>query len=475
MAKNNKAGRKPKHKDLLAIDQVRRWYENVKAKSPVSADIRLRTLGLYCKINNISPMEIIDQAMDNKPTLKNNFEDFVRQQEREGKAGSYIVKFKTLIKSWLDYNGITYPLKVNIAGENESPTTMNERVPLQEEISKIVRFATERGRVAIGIMAFSGCRPETLGNYEGNDGLKLGDFEDLDLSTLQFTKTPSRFYVRSSLSKAKHQYFTFIGSEGQNLITEYLQLRKAELEELTAESPLLQIDLRGQFLHEEKNGERLKVRKSGHTFLRTMLVTRDIRTAMRSAGFDFRPYVLRAYFITALDIAEAKGLISHPWRLFFEGHKGDISSRYSTNKGRLPPDMIDEMRQSYGKCLKYIETSPEIGVPEDSMKAYVHRTMLKIAGYSDDEIASMGTLTDDEVAELAQERMGKKEKQLTPEQQEEKAKNDREEIDRRANGSRQMVISSYLLEAYINEGFEYAVNVGENKCIVKLPPPIPYH
>jgi len=29
------------------------------------------------------------------------------------------------------------------------------------------------------------------------------------------------------------------------------------------------------------------------------------------------------------------------------GHKGDIEARYSTNKGVLPPDMLDGMRKCY--------------------------------------------------------------------------------------------------------------------------------
>lgn len=92
-----------------------------------------------------------------------------------------------------------------------------------------------------------------------------------------------------------------------------------------------------------------------HSTLRTQLVTRDIREAIKLAGLNMRPYVLRGYFATALDISESKGLISHPWRMFIMGHKGDIEARYSTNK-RLPPDMIEEMREAYKKCAKYIET-----------------------------------------------------------------------------------------------------------------------
>ncbi|MGP6207948.1 hypothetical protein ACNF42_07985 [Cuniculiplasma sp. SKW3] len=43
------------------------------------------------------------------------------------------------------------------------------------------------------------------------------------------------------------------------------------------------------------------------TFLTTTLFTRNIRIAIHGAGMKMGPYVLRAYFSTALDIAESKG------------------------------------------------------------------------------------------------------------------------------------------------------------------------
>jgi hypothetical protein len=79
-------------------------------------------------------------------------------------------------------------------------------------------------------------------------------------------------------------------------------------------------------------------------FLRMTKVAWEVKLAIKAAGFKWRPYVLRSYCDTAFDIAESKGFISHPWRQFFMGHKGDIEVRYSTNKSRLPPGMIEEMR-----------------------------------------------------------------------------------------------------------------------------------
>jgi hypothetical protein len=67
--------------------------------------------------------------------------------------------------------------------------------------------------------------------------------------------------------------------------------------------------------------------------------------------------VLRAYFDTNMTIAESKGLISHPYLQFMTGHKGDIEATYSTNKGRLPPDMIEGMRNSYKQCGQFLSTT----------------------------------------------------------------------------------------------------------------------
>lgn len=150
---------------------------------------------------------------------------------------------------------------------------------------------------------------------------------------------------------------------------EYLEERLKKGETLSDESPLLQFDVRGT---------------KKDAFMRTLLVTRDIREAIVLAGLKMRPYVLRAYFSTALDIAESKGLISHPWRQFIMGHKGDIEARYSTNK-RLPPDMIEEMRASYQKCTKYLETRVS-EVSEDNAKIFLQQQLLSAVGYKQEEI-----------------------------------------------------------------------------------------
>jgi hypothetical protein len=424
---------KAKYRGLLGSEDVRRWYENLAAGSKITADVYLRTLGLYCEINSTTPEKIIEEARKSPKAFRNHFIDFVRGEERKGKAGSYIVRFKKVIASWLKFNDISLELDVRIKGQNENPKIANERVPTKEELARIIRMGTARSRVAIALMAFSGLRPESLGNYDGTDGIRLGDLKEFDISKLEFEKTPSILTVRTALSKTRHQYFTFIPEEGQMYIREYLMERKKRGEELNAESPLLALGEQGIKRHE---------------VLRTTLVTRDIREAIRGAGLDMRPYVLRGYFATALDIGEAKGYISHPWRMFIMGHKGDIEARYSTNK-RLPESMIEEIREAYKKCCKFLETINR-ELTESEAKVYLQRQLLLAVGYSEEEIEKIDLehITEEEFQRLLREKVAGA-----------VLKSD----------TKQKVISLNDVEKFIDAGYEFVAALPNGKAIIKTP------
>ena len=184
-----------------------------------------------------------NNAGSNEKDFRYEFADFVRKLQKEGKAGSYIGRFKKVILSWLKFNDIRLQLTVNIAGENETPTIANERVPSKEELARILRKAMSRGRVIIALMAFSGLRLESLGGYEGTDCLRLGDLKEMKLSDeIQFDKIQATEMVRSELSKVRNQYFNFIGDEDASYIREYLDERRKQGEDLTYESPLLWFD-----------------------------------------------------------------------------------------------------------------------------------------------------------------------------------------------------------------------------------------
>ena len=161
-----------------------------------------------------------------------------------------------------------------------------------------------------------------------------------------------------------------------------------------------------------------------------------------------RPYVLRAYFSTALDIAESKGLISHPWRQFIMGHKGDIEARYSTNK-RLPPDIIDEMRESYNKSTKFLETRIS-DVSEENARLYLQQQLFSTVGYRQDEIDKMN------LADIGTDDF-------------QKLLRDKVAGTMASNGSKQKLVPMNEIEKLLGEGYEFQAVLPNGKAIMKLP------
>ena len=213
-----------------------------------------------------------------------------------------------------------------------------------------------------------------------------------------------------------------------------MEERRRQGEELDYDSPLLQFD-----------NKKAYARKNA--LLRTTLITRDIRDAIQGAGLKMRPYVLRAYFSTALDIAESKGLISHPWRQFIMGHKGDIEARYSTNK-RLPPDMIEEMRESYRKCLKFLETRIS-DVSEDNAKLFLQQQLLSAVGYKQEEMdkIDLTNVSNEDFQQLLRDKVAG-------------AMSD--------NGAKQKVISVSDIEQYISDGYDLEAVLPNGKAVMRL-------
>lgn len=282
---------------LLGDADVRRWFSNVARGSRVTADVYLRRLGAFCEHFNITPKQLIALSEND---LYNMLLDYVSYLENNGCAGSYIESALKAVKSWLAHNGIEVKRKIKIRGVPDTPTLKDERVPTQDELKRILLSADKKARVACVLVAHSGLRLMTLGNYTGTDGLRIKDFPEMKIENGQITfdKIPTMVIVRPELSKAEHQYFTFLdpllqyftflSEEGCEYLRDYLEERIQIGESITPNSPII----------------RPKVVPK--PFIRTVNIGDMIREAIRGAGFSWRPYVLRAYFDTQLMIAESK-------------------------------------------------------------------------------------------------------------------------------------------------------------------------
>ncbi len=75
--------------------------------------------------------------------------------------------------------------------------------------------------------------------------------------------------VRNSLSKARHQYFTFLSEEGCGYLKDHLEQRLRGGEKLTTESALVS----------PKHAKKV--------FIRSVNIGHPIRIPKRSAGFSY--------------------------------------------------------------------------------------------------------------------------------------------------------------------------------------------
>jgi integrase len=366
-------GREKKYIKMLTDKKIVRWYDDLERGSKITADTYLRRLGSFCATVKMSHSDIVKLSEKEIFDLMADYASFMSKQK---KAGSFVRSTFNAVYSWLSFNNIRLYRRVKIKGRDDTPTLREERVPTQEELKKIFLSGDHKGQVACVLMAHSGLRPEVLGSYLGEDGLTVGDLPELKIEDgkVEFENIPTLVIVRKELSKSSRQYMTFLGSQGCEYVRLYLEERMREGESLTGDSPII-------------TPLRRSDRERRH-FIRTINIGDIIRLSIRKAGFQWRPYVLRAYFDTQMMLAESKGLVLRDYRQFWMGHVGDIEHRYTVNKHRLPDEVIKSMRESYAKALRYLETENK-GLSEDEENENIRsliRVVLIGAGYTNEEI-----------------------------------------------------------------------------------------
>jgi hypothetical protein len=122
--------------------------------------------------------------------------------------------------------------KIKIANLSRRPSLSDERAPTKEELRRVLYGDKTllRTRACIALVAFAGVRLEVLGDFLGNDGLKLSDFPELGIKgkTVDFLKIPTMIMVREELNKSRHRYLTFLAEEGCEVLKQYLEARMRE-------------------------------------------------------------------------------------------------------------------------------------------------------------------------------------------------------------------------------------------------------
>lgn len=395
-----------------------------------------------CELLDSTPKGIVDRAKGDTKGFQDSLEDLVTWLESEGRSPGYILDLLKTVKSWLRYHDLTLKRRIKVSNPNATPTIEDEQIPSKEELSRIFRTSNPRVTVAEALIAFADLRPHTLGNHDGSDGLTLKDLPELKIENgkIDFDRVPTMIAVRPDISKARHKYFTFMIKEGCTYLKEYLEERLRAGEQLKPESPLI--------THQ-------RPRATTRKFLITRKITHLIRMAMRRAGVNKRPYVLRAYAETQLIIAESKGKISHPYLQFIAGHKGDIESRYSTNKGILSDEMIEGMRKSIQACEPFLGTTAQEIDQSDVVKQAKIEALKSMAK----------SLLGIDLLEVKVAKEKKLSRQLSRDEEIELFENEIQKI-REKEKDPQTIVKEEELETYLADGWQFVTVLPSQKILI---------
>lgn len=336
----------------------------------------LRRLGMIGKLFNVTPEALA------KKTVKEATDfllDIVSRLDVEGKQPGYIKSVKDAINSWFAHNEIHVTKRIKMPDAKTPSKVSMEQSPQPDDFKLLLNVCDLKAKVACTLIAFAGLRLEVMGNYLGTDGLKVKDLPEMKIvnGKVEFARTPTMILIRAPLSKARHQYFTFYPIEGCVYLKQLLEARMSEGEVIKPDSPI----------YANRKGTDMD-----HTT--TKQIGKYIKSHIIKAGFDWRPYILRTYFATRLMLAEADGLIIRDWRVFFMGHKGDIEHTYTLNKGKVPEDLLEKMREKFDKSAeKHLVTYRTQDLTKDTVIAEINKRFLRIAKVSPDEIEKLGDLS----------------------------------------------------------------------------------
>jgi len=324
-----------KSEEILLYEEVKKWFDNNSRNSMESGRTRLNNLANFALTTNLDPLEMVQMT---EPEFYKIVEEFIENEEKRGLLGSSISKKVDSVRSWVASQGMVLR-PINIYRAKENPTISDMIVPNQEELrTLIITAGSLRTKNIIYFVAHSGLRFCTLGRDKGSKGLQLKDLPDLNLEGIpKFSSVPAFISVPVNLSKNRKKYPTFMSSEAVEHFEAYLLQRINDGEKLTPTSPVIPSGGKNEFLYPTKLGSLVK----------------DV---IRKVGYKMRPYDLRAFFATTLQIAEGRIGMSRSVVKAFMGHSGEVTARYGLGRGNLRAEIIEELRLSYQQCEPFLLT-----------------------------------------------------------------------------------------------------------------------
>lgn len=348
---------------LLAVPHVKNWYDDIERGSKNTANAWIQRLSRFLSRFQMTPLQLAQLDKDTATIL---IYDYIKDAETRMAPGT-IKGIVTTVKSYLRFSEVEVTRKFKIRRASSTPTLRGRKLPNGEELAELYTRANLRQSAIISFIAKAGLRPEVMGWVDASDGLTIEDLPDLTTTNglATFAKCPPRVMVRETLSKTGKPYFTFLTAEGSRKVIAYLNDRILHGESLAPTSPVIAPSRLMRYKG-----------KLQTPFVSTPIISRDVREALRPR-FTIDPYSLRRYFEQRLSIAEADRKITHEWRQFIAGHKGDMEAVYAFGC-ELPPNVVEKMRETFVECEPYLDLEVSRQDSEQKNKMEAHKAIESI-------------------------------------------------------------------------------------------------
>jgi uncharacterized protein YwlG (UPF0340 family) len=130
------------------------------------------------------------------------------------------------------------------------------------------------------------------------------------------------------------------------------------------------------------------------------------------------------------------------------GHKGDIENRYTTNKCKLPENVIEDMREAYKRSQEYLQTTKIEELNEEKLNKIFKRQALLLIGLTSQEVDKMdlSTISFKEIQEIMRKRL----------------------LATNINDcTKQKAVPINEVNKYLEQGWEYVATLPNRKVIIK--------
>jgi len=108
----------------------------------MTADVRLRRLGVYCERTSVTPKKLVQIGMNNIKDVEDLLLDYVSFLEKSAYAPSYIEDILKALRSWLSFNYVKLVRKIKIKNADIPITLENEEIPSKTKLREILDAAS---------------------------------------------------------------------------------------------------------------------------------------------------------------------------------------------------------------------------------------------------------------------------------------------------------------------------------------------